>query len=322
MARLEKEIDELAKRIAALPPRGRERLLELVLTADVLPAAPVWIQTLVTDLDGAVLAARTIESFADVLTVVETDPLANVGPGTVEWIEPYEVGETREHLYGLALPDTPGTYPTHTDVLVDDVVVASADLDVVLGRSACGLFADAVDGLQANDAAGCHDHGGVRPVLAHIDDVELCCGAADGDDCDEDECDDHDCDAHDCREDEDAHGGWGDDDECGEGDDHHDHDDDCEQNGDCGHDGWGDDDRGEDDGHGHHDDGDDGDHGDGGHGDDDDDDDCACTRDPEDALDQVLRATQKLRTVDCDGTVEARLDLDRLIRVLQVEGSR
>jgi hypothetical protein len=52
-----------------------------------------------------------------------------------------------------------------------------------------------------------------------------------------------------------------------------------------------------------------------------DDDDCACEhgRDPLEALDAVLRATQKLRTVQCDGAADARLDLDRLVRVLQVE---
>ena len=196
---------------------------------DVLPDAPVWVETLVTNLDGAVAAARTVESFADVLSVIETDPLADIGPGFVEWIEPYGVDETRLHLYGLALPDVPGTFATHTDVVVDDIVVATADLDVVLARGACDLLANARAALEGIDAAGCHDHGGVRPVLAHLDDVELCCGAGDG---------------------------------------------------------------------------------------------GACERDPLEALDQVLLAIQKLRTVACAGTAEARLDLDRLLRVLEVEVTR
>jgi hypothetical protein len=53
-------------------------------------------------------------------------------------------------------------------------------------------------------------------------------------------------------------------------------------------------------------------------------DDCACedSREPLEALDDLLRATQKLRTVECDGAVDVRLDLDRLMRVVQVEVGR
>jgi hypothetical protein len=179
------------------------------------------------------------------------------------------IERTRPHLYGLSLPDAAGTFPTHTDVLVDGAVVATADLDVVLARSACDLLDDAITGLQDIDDAGCRDHGGVRPVLAHLDDVGLCCDGGDEFDCDDDE------------------EGDGEDEEDGEdgGEDEEDGEDDGDDDGDHGHDG------------------------------------CDCTRDPLDALDEVLRATQKLRAVDCDGTVDARLDLDRLIRVLQVEGS-